>query len=84
MISIQLEAMWQQPYVQNQFKKMKSVFKKLEDEDLTLKEISGETMEVLHQDDGQITSENARCWASRASSGFPKEQAERPTSQWLL
>ena len=36
---IQLEAMWQQPYVQKQFKKMKSVFKKLEDEDLTLKEI---------------------------------------------
>ena len=48
---IQLEAMWQQPYVQKQFKKMKSVFKKLEDEDLTLKEISCETMEVLHQDD---------------------------------
>ena len=55
--SIQLEAMWQQPYVQKQFKKMKSVFKKLEDEELTLKEISGETMEVLHQDDNQITSE---------------------------
>ena len=72
--SIQLEAMWQQPYVQKQFKKMKSVFKKLEDEELTLKEISGETMEVLHQDDGQITSEMLNAGQAELVQDFQKNR----------
>lgn len=53
---IQLEAMWKQPYVQKQFRKMEASLKKIEDEDLVLEKVYGQTGQAYH-DEGPQASE---------------------------